>query len=114
MPGQSDDIDKGGTLRLGSYPCNIVAGTLMEKCYNTLRIDERHRHRYEFNNDYRQTLSGAGLVLSGISPDGKLVETVELADHPFFIGVQYHPEFKSRPNKPHPIFKGFIGAALKE
>ena len=114
MPGQSDDIDKGGTLRLGSYPCNIVAGTLMEKCYNTLRIDERHRHRYEFNNDYRQTLSGAGLVLSGISPDGKLVETVELSDHPFFIGVQYHPEFKSRPNKPHPIFKGFIGAALKE
>lgn len=114
MPGQSDDIDKGGTLRLGSYPCNIVAGTLMEKCYNTLRIDERHRHRYEFNNDYRQTLSGAGLVLSGISPDGKLVETVELTDHPFFIGVQYHPEFKSRPNKPHPIFKGFIGAALKE
>ncbi len=114
MPGQSDDIDKGGTLRLGSYPCNIQAGTLMEKCYNTLRIDERHRHRYEFNNDYRQTLSGAGLVLSGISPDGKLVETVELADHPFFIGVQYHPEFKSRPNKPHPIFKGFIGAALKE
>lgn len=114
MPGQSDDIDKGGTLRLGSYPCNILSGTLMEKCYNTQRIDERHRHRYEFNNDYRQTLSGAGLVLSGISPDGKLVETVELADHPFFIGVQYHPEFKSRPNKPHPIFKGFIGAALKE
>ncbi len=114
MPGQSDDIDKGGTLRLGSYPCNIQAGTLMEKCYNTQRIDERHRHRYEFNNDYRDRLSGAGLVLSGISPDGKLVETVEIPDHPFFIGVQYHPEFKSRPNKPHPIFKGFIGAALKE
>ena len=114
MPGQSDDIDKGGTLRLGSYPCNIQAGTLMEKCYNTQRIDERHRHRYEFNNDYRDQLSGAGLVLSGISPDGKLVETVEIPDHPFFIGVQYHPEFKSRPNKPHPIFKGFIEAALKE
>ena len=114
MPGQSDDIDKGGTLRLGSYPCNIQAGTLMEKCYNTQRIDERHRHRYEFNNDYREQLSGAGLVLSGISPDGKLVETVEIPDHPFFIGVQYHPEFKSRPNKAHPIFKGFIEAALKE
>lgn len=113
MPGQSDSIDKGGTLRLGSYPCVIKAGTMMEKCYGSLSIDERHRHRYEFNNDYREKLQDAGLILSGQSPDGKLVETVEIADHPFFVGVQYHPEFKSRPNKAHPLFKGFISASMK-
>ncbi|MCR5428337.1 MAG: CTP synthase [Lachnospiraceae bacterium] len=112
MPGQSDEVDKGGTLRLGSYPCVIAPGTLMERCYGQTRISERHRHRYEFNNDYRDVLTGAGLVLSGISPDGRLVETVELADHPFFLGVQYHPEFKSRPNRPHPVFRGFVEAAL--
>ena len=112
MPGQSDEIDKGGTLRLGAYPCVIKPGTVMEKCYGKTEISERHRHRYEFNNDYRQTLEQAGLTLSGISPDGNLVETVEIADSPFFVGVQYHPEFKSRPNKPHPLFKGFINAAL--
>ena len=111
MPGQSEDIDKGGTLRLGAYPCVIRPGTKMEECYGTLEISERHRHRYEFNNDYRDRLGSCGLVLSGISPDGKLVETVELAGHPFYVGVQYHPEFKSRPNKPHPLFMGFIGAA---
>ncbi len=111
MPGQSDEVDKGGTLRLGSFPCVITKGTLMEKCYGTDLIKERHRHRYEFNNDYRDLLSDKGLVLSGISPDGKLVETVELKDHPFYLGVQYHPEFRSRPNRPHPVFKGFIGAA---
>lgn len=114
MPGQSDDIEKGGTLRLGSYPCNIQPGTLMERCYGTLQISERHRHRYEFNNEYREVLSKAGLKLSGLSPDGELVETVEIPEHPFFIGVQYHPEFKSRPNKPHPIFKGFVEAALNK
>ncbi len=113
MPGQSDEIDKGGTLRLGAYPCIISLGTLMERCYGTTAISERHRHRYEFNNDYRDALTGAGLVLSGISPDGNLVETVELPDHPFFIGVQYHPEFKSRPNKAHPLFMGFIEASLE-
>ena len=113
MPGQSDEVDKGGTLRLGSYPCVIGAGTLMERCYGQKEITERHRHRYEFNNDYRDVLTKAGLVLSGISPDGNLVETVELEDHPFFLGVQYHPEFKSRPNRPHPVFKGFVEAALK-
>ena len=113
MPGQSDEIDKGGTLRLGSYPCVIQPGTLMERCYGTLRICERHRHRYEFNNDYREILTSRGLTLSGLSPDGKLVETVELSDHPFYIGVQYHPEFKSRPNKPHPLFIGFIGEAAE-
>ena len=114
MPGQSDEIDKGGTLRLGAYPCIIGKGTTMERCYGAKEISERHRHRYEFNNDYREKLSACGLTLSGISPDGTLVETVELSDRPFFVGVQYHPEFKSRPNKPHPLFKGFIEASLKK
>ena len=112
MPGQSDEIDKGGTLRLGSYPCLIKPNTTMARCYGELRIDERHRHRYEFNNNYRQQLTKAGLTLSGLSPDGRLVETVELSDRPFYVGVQYHPEFKSRPNKAHPLFHGFIEAAL--
>lgn len=113
MPGQSVDIDKGGTLRLGAYPCEIQKGTKMEQCYGSLSISERHRHRYEFNNDYRDILTKAGLTLSGLSPDGRLVETVELTDRSFYVGVQYHPEFKSRPNKPHPLFKGFISAALE-
>lgn len=112
MPGQSEDIDKGGTLRLGAYPCIITAGTIMEKCYKADYISERHRHRYEFNNDYRQILKSKGLILSGLSPDENLVETVELKEHPFYVGVQYHPEFKSRPNKAHPLFRGFIKAAL--
>ena len=114
MPGQSDDIDKGGTLRLGSYPCCVQSGTTMERCYGAELIHERHRHRYEFNNDYRQRLTDAGLTLSGLSPDGNLVETVELTDRPFFVGVQFHPEFKSRPNRPHPLFGGFISAALEQ
>ena len=127
MPGQSEDIDKGGTLRLGAYPCMIQPGTTMERCYSesmgssslyekeagSLCIQERHRHRYELNNDYRDALAENGLTLSGISPDGMLVETVELTDRPFYVGVQYHPEFKSRPNRPHPLFKGFISAALE-
>ena len=113
MPGQSDEIDKGGTLRLGAYPCVISPGTTMERCYGKTEISERHRHRYEFNNDYREKLKSSGLTLSGISPDGLLIETVELTDRPFFVGVQYHPEFKSRPNKPHPLFMGFIGAAVQ-
>jgi len=112
MPGQSDAVDKGGTLRLGSYPCFIRPGTTMERCYGAREISERHRHRYEFNNEYREALAAAGLTLSGLSPDGRLVETVELSDRPFYVGVQYHPEFKSRPNKPHPLFKGFVAAAL--
>ncbi len=114
MPGQSEKIDKGGTLRLGSYPCCILPGSLMEKCYGTLRISERHRHRYEFNNDYRQILTEAGLIISGTSPDDLLVETVEIGDHPFFLGVQYHPEFKSRPNRPHPVFREFVRAAVEK
>ena len=113
MPGQSNDIDKGGTLRLGAYPCAIAPGTVMERCYQSLSVSERHRHRYEFNNDYRELLQSFGLTLSGLSPDGRLVEAVELTDRPFYMGVQFHPEFKSRPNKPHPLFKGFIGAALE-
>ena len=118
MPGQSDTVNKGGTLRLGSYPCVITPGTLMEKCYKEYaslpEIRERHRHRYEFNNEYREVLTGAGLVLSGLSPDGMLVETVELPEHPFYLGVQFHPEFKSRPNRPHPVFREFVGAALAQ
>jgi CTP synthase len=114
MPGQSDEIDKGGTLRLGAYPCELKDGTVIGSLYNQKSISERHRHRYEFNNDYREAFEKNGLTLSGISPDGLLVETVELSDRPFYIGVQYHPEFKSRPNRPHPLFKGFVGAALQK
>ena len=114
MPGQSDEVDKGGTLRLGSYPCCIAAGTAMERCYGQRLIHERHRHRYEVNNTYCTALQQAGLVISGTSPDGRLVETVEIADSPFFVGVQYHPEFKSRPNRPHPLFLGFVRAAMAQ
>ena len=114
MPGQSEDLDKGGTLRLGSYPCLIQENTKMEECYGADLIYERHRHRYEFNNAYREKLEQAGLRISGTSPEGRLVETVELSDHPFYVGVQFHPEFKSCPNEPHPLFCGFIGAALKQ
>lgn len=125
MPGQSDSLDKGGTLRLGSYPCLVTEGTLLEKCYykedngadttgqSEKIISERHRHRYEFNNEYREILVSAGLVISGQSPDKRLVETIELTDHPFYIGVQYHPEFKSRPNRPHPLFQKFIESACQ-
>ena len=113
MPDQSEERDKGGTLRLGSYPCVITPGSKLWNCYKADLIHERHRHRYEFNNDYRGMMAGWGLTLSGISPDGRLVEAVELSTHPFFIGVQYHPEFKSRPNKPHLLFLGFIEASMK-
>ena len=112
MPDQYEDIDKGGTLRLGAYPCEIKENTAMRRIYGTGCISERHRHRYEFNNEYRSMLEKAGLTLSGLSPDGRLVETAELTERDFYIGVQYHPEFKSRPNKPHPLFKAFIAAAL--
>ena len=114
MPGQYNEIDKGGTLRLGAYPCELQENTVIRTLYDRPSISERHRHRYEFNNDYREVLQNCGLTLGGLSPDGRLVETVELTDRPFYIGVQYHPEFKSRPNRPHPLFKGFIAAALKE
>lgn len=113
MPGQSEQIDKGGTLRLGAYPCVIAPGTAMRRCYGAAQVQERHRHRYEFNNDYRDFFTEAGLVLSGASPDGRLVEAVELKGRPFHVGVQFHPEFKSRPNKPHPLFLGFVAASLE-
>jgi len=111
MPGQYDMIEKGGTLRLGSYLCKIAPGTMMETCYQNNFVYERHRHRYEFNNEYRDILEQSGLVISGTSSDERLVETIELKNHPFFVGVQYHPEFKSRPNKAHPLFSGLVRAA---
>ena len=113
LPNQSDETDKGGTLRLGAYPCKIVPGTQMHRVYGKLDISERHRHRYEFNNRFRAELEAAGLTVSGTSPDDYIVETVEFEGNDFYIGVQYHPEFKSRPNKPHPLFLGLIEAALK-
>ncbi|MBQ8995202.1 MAG: CTP synthase [Oscillospiraceae bacterium] len=114
MPGQNDEINKGGTLRLGSYPCKVTPGTTMAKCYKAENIKERHRHRYEFNNDFREVFEEKGMTIGGISPDGKLVETIELSQMDFYVGVQYHPEFRSRPNRPHPLFLGFIGAAVKK
>ena len=114
MPGQNDEIAKGGTLRLGKYPCVLKEDTVIARCYGKTEISERHRHRYEFANEYRETLQDAGLCLSGLSPDGRLVETVEIPGETFFVGVQFHPEFKSRPNKPHALFLGFIAAAIKE
>jgi CTP synthase len=113
MPGQSDDVNKGGTLRLGSYPCHIAGGTMLNQCYGKTDISERHRHRYEFNNDYRDMLEGNGLVISGTSPDNTLVEAVEVNEHPFYVGVQFHPEFKSRPNRPHPLFKKLVEESIK-
>jgi CTP synthase len=114
MLDQKSIVDKGGTMRLGAYPCEIKAGTLLEKCYKEKNVSERHRHRYEFNNKYREDLAKKGMILSGMSPDGNLVEVIELADHPYFIGTQYHPEFKSRPERPHPLFVGLIQAAAKK
>ncbi len=103
-------VEMGGTMRLGRYPCQLVPGTLAAGVYEADLVNERHRHRYEVNNNYRDTLSEAGMVFSGTSPDGRLVEIAELGDHPFFIGSQFHPEFKSRPLRPAPLFKGFVGA----
>ncbi len=105
---RDEQSDKGGTMRLGSYPCVLSKDTLARKIYKKEKIDERHRHRYEFNNGYREILEKNGLVISGVSPDNEFVEIVELKNHPFFIGVQFHPEFKSRPLKPHPIIKTFV------
>ncbi len=113
MPDQRGVKDKGGTMRLGAYPCKLLPGSRAEGFYNESDISERHRHRFEFNNDYRQPLSEAGLVLSGTSPDDRLVEIVELPDHPHFIGCQFHPEFKSRPMSSHPLFSGFVAAAKR-
>ena len=112
MPDQRDMEDKGGTMRLGLYPARLTPGTKAAAVYGQEVIYERHRHRFEVNNRYRQTLEGAGLILSGQSPDGRLVEIVELKDHPWFVASQFHPEFKSRPERPHPLFDGFVAASL--
>jgi len=111
MEDQRHTDDKGGTMRLGAYPCKIEPGTLAEEIYQASEVNERHRHRWEVNNHYRDMFKENGLVISGMSPDGKLVEMIELTDHPFFIAVQFHPELKSRPNRPHPLFKALVGAA---
>jgi CTP synthase len=110
---RDEKSDMGGTLRLGSYPCNLKKATLAHKAYAQDEIDERHRHRYEFNPEFREKLEAAGLVVSGTSPDNTLVEIVELQDHPWFLGCQFHPEFKSKPMQPHPLFRDFIKASLK-
>lgn len=112
MPDQNDSMAKGGTMRLGAYPCHIAPGTMMEKCYGKELISERHRHRYEFNNEYRETLAAAGLKISGTSPDDTIVETVEVPENDFYVGVQFHPEFKSRPTHAHPLFTGLVKAAI--
>ncbi|MCC6178255.1 MAG: CTP synthase [Chloroflexi bacterium] len=110
LPEQKDIADKGGTMRLGVYPCQLTPGTRAAQAYQQPIVFERHRHRYEFNNDFRTQLTDAGLVLSGLSPNERLVEISEIADHPWMLGTQFHPEFKSRPNRPHPLFRDFIGA----
>ena len=114
MPDQDENGDIGGTLRLGSYPCVLDKSSRAYELYGSETIHERHRHRYEFNNDYRAILSEHGLCLSGLSPDRRIVEMIEIKDHPWFIATQAHPELKSRPNRPHPLFRGFVEAALKE
>ena len=111
MPDQFGNI-MGGTMRLGAYPCKVKEGTMLYKCYGDLNISERHRHRYEFNNDFRKQMIENGLTIAGTSPDEKLVEAVEVSNNKFYVGVQYHPEFKSRPNRANPIFKGFVKASV--
>ena len=114
LDGQSDDIKKGGTLRLGAYPCKIDKDSKLYEVYQEELISERHRHRYEFNNLCRKDFIEHGMKLSGKAPDDSLIEAVEITDHKFYLGVQYHPEFKSRPNKAHPLFKAFIKASIGE
>ena len=104
----------GGTLRLGAYPCVLKEGSLAYRLYGTKEISERHRHRYEVNNDYREVLEENGMSLCGLSPDNRIVEMIEIPSHPWFIATQAHPELKSRPTRPHPLFKGFVEAALKK
>jgi CTP synthase len=110
MADQEQVTDKGGTMRLGNYVCKLAPGSISRKAYGEGEVVERHRHRYEFNNSYREVLAEAGLKLAGLSPDGRLVELIEMAGHPYFVASQFHPEFKSRPNRAHPLFDGFIKA----
>jgi CTP synthase len=112
MPDQNGVEDIGGTLRLGSYPCVLDKNSKAYEVYKEETIHERHRHRYEVNNDYRNVLTENGMILSGLSPDGRIIEMIELKDHPWFVATQAHPELKSRPTRPHPLFKGFVEAAL--
>ncbi|MDA8234586.1 MAG: CTP synthase [Clostridia bacterium] len=114
LPEQKDIEDKGGTMRLGTYPCKLTEDTKSFTAYQDEVIYERHRHRFEFNNEFRAALTAKGLVIAGTSPDNRLVEIIELPDHPWFVATQFHPEFKSRPNRPHPLFRNFIGAALEK
>jgi CTP synthase len=114
MADQKDITDKGGTMRLGNYPCVLTKNTHSAQGYGTKQIQERHRHRFEFNNAYRERLTKAGLVIAGLSPDKRLVEIIEISNHPYFVASQFHPEFKSRPNRPHPLFDGFLKAAARE
>jgi CTP synthase len=114
METQKKITRKGGTMRLGAYPCQLIEGTLARRIFGTGDVQERHRHRYEFNNAYRERLSQGGLVISGVYRDADLVEVVEIADHPWFLGCQFHPEFRSRPMEPHPLFESFVGACLKQ
>ena len=111
MPEQKDIIQLGGTMRLGKYPCKLEEGSKAAFLYGKPLIEERHRHRFEVNNEFRETFQKAGVRFSGKSPDGRIVEMMELPDHPWFLAAQFHPEFKSRPNRPHPLFQGFIEAA---
>ena len=113
MDEQRDVVDKGGTMRLGTYPAKLLPGSVVHAAYGEALVYERHRHRYELNNRYRAKLEEAGMVCSGLSPDDRLVEFIELPDHPFFVGTQAHPEFKSRPDRPHPLFAAFVRAALE-
>ena len=113
MPEQKDVEDLGGTMRLGLYPCKLDKSSKAYECYSDELIYERHRHRYEFNNEYRRQITEAGMKITGTSPDGRLVEIVEVEDHPWFVAAQFHPELKSRPNNPHPLFKAFIKASIK-
>ena len=111
---RSHDSHKGGTMRLGAYPCVLTEGSNAYRAYGSREISERHRHRYEFNNAYRGILTRNGMRIAGLSPDEELVEIVEIEDHPWFLGCQFHPEFKSRPTEPHPIFRAFIEASIRE
>jgi len=113
MDEQKNVTDKGGTMRLGLYPCELAENSRVREAYGTGLVHERHRHRYEFNNDYRKRLGEAGMRMAGICPGKDLVEIVELEDHPWFVGVQFHPEFRSRPVRPHPLFRQFVAAAMQ-